>query len=234
LLHNNYRIQRIKKKPKPAPVDEDPDGEALWNVDDPLGEATKFLSILRANCPQQLDAHLLACEVYLRKKKFLLVLQALKKATQISPNHPQVHQNKIRLFHEVSRGTVHENVQRVINFEAEHLLGKQHTNLRQVNDDFLEKNKHSYPHRVAVAETLLYLDPSNKQTALNLVLDTSGTGCTHQLCAQVYETLKNLFNDSNAAEEYKAKCHKLFPLTPFFAPKSADSALPNDDDANGE
>ncbi|KAK4479629.1 hypothetical protein RD792_015155 [Penstemon davidsonii] len=57
------------------PVDLDPHGEKLLQVEDPLVEATKYLKLLQKHSSDSLETHLLSFEVNMRKQKILLALQ---------------------------------------------------------------------------------------------------------------------------------------------------------------
>jgi hypothetical protein len=97
-------------------VDPDPNGEQLLQKP-PLEEATKHIKPLLASAGKNLgmsavcyalpvahtnplEVQLLAFEVYIRKRKMLLALYALKKAHALQPAHPQVHLNTLRFFYE--------------------------------------------------------------------------------------------------------------------------------------
>ena len=96
-----------------------------FQVEDPLGEAIKFLQPLQEFGSNYIDTHLLAFEVYLRKGarclfgralvnsrvntlsfcfdfamagKPLLMLQSIKRALKVDPSHPQLHSCLVRLY----------------------------------------------------------------------------------------------------------------------------------------
>eukprot|EP00884_Botryococcus_braunii_P006971 jgi/Botrbrau1/16275/Bobra.0066s0056.1 len=80
-----------------AAKDPDPDGAQLAANPDPLGEASKLIRTLKTHADSRFLTHLLAFEVYLRKRKFLLALQALTRALQLEgSDHPEVHPRLIR------------------------------------------------------------------------------------------------------------------------------------------
>ncbi|XP_062104507.1 N-terminal acetyltransferase A complex auxiliary subunit NAA15-like [Humulus lupulus] len=73
------------------PVDPDPHGEKLLQVEDPLLEATKYLKLLQKNSPDSLETHLLSFEVNVRKQKVLLAFQAVKQLLRLNAEHPDTH-----------------------------------------------------------------------------------------------------------------------------------------------
>uniref|UniRef100_A0A4W4DYU9 N(alpha)-acetyltransferase 15, NatA auxiliary subunit a n=1 Tax=Electrophorus electricus TaxID=8005 RepID=A0A4W4DYU9_ELEEL len=67
-------------------------------VENPLEEAVKFLTPLKNLARNKIDTHLLAFEIYLRKEKHLLMLQSVKRAYILEPDHPWLHQCLIRFL----------------------------------------------------------------------------------------------------------------------------------------
>eukprot|EP00271_Cylindrocystis_brebissonii_P017542 TRINITY_DN4604_c0_g2_i1.p1 TRINITY_DN4604_c0_g2~~TRINITY_DN4604_c0_g2_i1.p1 ORF type:complete len:965 (+),score=256.92 TRINITY_DN4604_c0_g2_i1:597-3491(+) len=91
---------KTKKSTAPVrPVDPDPDGAKLAQVEDPLAEAVKFIVLLQEHAAEELETHLDAFEVYFRRKKLLKALQALKRQLRLQPNSPKVHSCRVRFFH---------------------------------------------------------------------------------------------------------------------------------------
>jgi N-alpha-acetyltransferase 15/16, NatA auxiliary subunit len=67
-----------KVKGKASPIDDDPEGKELLKLD-PLEEAKKYSSILSRHCPNRFGTWTLQYDVAVRRKKWLLALQALYK-----------------------------------------------------------------------------------------------------------------------------------------------------------
>uniref|UniRef100_A0A0N5B6Z3 N-alpha-acetyltransferase 16, NatA auxiliary subunit n=1 Tax=Strongyloides papillosus TaxID=174720 RepID=A0A0N5B6Z3_STREA len=74
------------------------DPDALINPENPLEEATKFASSIVNYHGKSVEAATLAFEVYLRKDKPLLMLQALKKAFDLNPNSGLLHIASIKFL----------------------------------------------------------------------------------------------------------------------------------------
>ncbi len=70
------------KNKENRPKDTDPDGKELLKMD-PLEQAKKYTSSLVKNAPNRLTTWLLQYDVSIRRKKYLLALQALNKANKI-------------------------------------------------------------------------------------------------------------------------------------------------------
>jgi len=204
-------LKKGDKKPSPSV-----ETTSLADTEDPLAEATKFLKNLKLFAPKNLDTHLLAFEVYIRKKKYLLALQAVKKASELNSDHPEVHKLKIRFFSTINNNKdfVHPNIKKVIELEQIKLLDK--SNLKDFNDAFLAKYKNSISHRAAAAEIILLYFTEDKQRALQLLTDLNGY--TLKDCMKIYNILESV--DSIIAANYKTKCCALFKNSIFFGAKT--------------
>lgn len=76
------------------------------------------------------------------------MLQSVKRAHAINPNHPKLHEHLVKLAVKVSESTdLKVPVSTVIERELKTLVGSK--DLRQFNSDFLEQNSHSLLHRLS-------------------------------------------------------------------------------------
>lgn len=91
--------------------------EKLARPDDPLERAAEFLRPLQLLAKDCIETHLMAFEIYYRKGKVLLMLQALKRAHRINPNHHVLHGSLIRFQLYLKNGgrleAVNESVKKV-------------------------------------------------------------------------------------------------------------------------
>uniref|UniRef100_A0A671KZ79 N-alpha-acetyltransferase 15, NatA auxiliary subunit n=1 Tax=Sinocyclocheilus anshuiensis TaxID=1608454 RepID=A0A671KZ79_9TELE len=195
--------------------------EKLARVENPLDEAVKFLTPLKNLVKNKIDTHLLAFEIYFRKEKFLLMLQSVKRAYAIDPDHPWLHQCLVRFFKGVSESKdLAESVSMVLKQEISRLFGE--SNAKDFNQAFLTKHFNSIPHRVAAAKMMFYLDRSTQKKAVELAiaLDESLNNRNIQICTEVLESLRDggLGEAKETAELYRAECHKIYPYTLAFMP----------------
>ncbi|KAL7889654.1 hypothetical protein AOLI_G00019120 [Acnodon oligacanthus] len=195
--------------------------EKLAKVENPLDEAVKFLNPLKNLVKNKIETHLLAFEIYFRKEKFLLMLQSVKRASAIDPDHPWLHQCLVRFFKRVSEAKdLAEPVRTVLKQEISRLFGD--SNTKSFNQAFLSKHSDSIPHRLAAAKSMFYLDPSTQKKALELAtaLDESLNSRSIQICTEVLESLRdgNLGDATEMAESYRAECHKIYKYTLAFMP----------------
>uniref|UniRef100_A0A8B9HZ59 N(alpha)-acetyltransferase 15, NatA auxiliary subunit a n=1 Tax=Astyanax mexicanus TaxID=7994 RepID=A0A8B9HZ59_ASTMX len=196
--------------------------EKLAKTENPLEEAVKFLTPLKNLVRNKIETHLLAFEIYLRKEKYLLMLQSVKRAFAMDPGHPWLHQCLIRFFKGVADNkSLPEPVQTVLKQEITRLFGE--SDPKRYNKNFLSKHTNSIPHRVAAAKMMVYLDPSSESMAAELAtsLDESLTGRTIQICTEVLQALKDGSLGSEqqkVLEAYRASCHGLYPYSLAFMP----------------
>uniref|UniRef100_A0A250Y5X3 N-alpha-acetyltransferase 15, NatA auxiliary subunit n=1 Tax=Castor canadensis TaxID=51338 RepID=A0A250Y5X3_CASCN len=196
--------------------------EKLAKVETPLEEAIKFLTPLKNLVKNKIETHLFAFEIYFRKEKFLLMLQSVKRAFAIDSGHPWLHECMIRLFSTAvcESKDLPETVRTVLKQEMNRLFGA--TNPKNFNETFLKRNSDSLPHRLSAAKMVYYLESSSQKRAIELAttLDESLTNRNLQTCMEVLGALRDgsLGDCKEAAEAYRANCHKLFPYALAFMP----------------
>ncbi|THG22776.1 hypothetical protein TEA_024701 [Camellia sinensis var. sinensis] len=231
------------------PVDPDPNGEKLMQVEDPLLEATKYLKLLQKHSPDSLETHLLSFELNMRKQKILLALQAVKQLQRLDAENPDSHRCLIRFFHKVGAvPTLETDAEKLIwaVLEAERptfsLLHEK--SLIEANTLFLKTHKDPLMHRAAVAEILFVLDRCKKADAIKLIEDSSNNPVStmfHEIrngalgpvgkwkleeCIAVHKLLGTVLDDPNSASRWKVRCAEYFPYSTYFEGKRS-SAISN-------
>ncbi|XP_052006048.1 N-alpha-acetyltransferase 15, NatA auxiliary subunit a [Xyrauchen texanus] len=227
---NAEKEKQLKNQKKKKEEDEEEIGgpkeelipEKLAKVENPLEEAVKFLTPLKNLVKDKIETHLLAFEIYLRKEKYLLMLQSIKRAYSLDPDHPWLHQCLVRFFKGVSDSKgMTEAVQTVLKQEITKLFGE--SDPKTFNQNFLSKHANSIPHRVAAAKMMVCLDPSSEGMAAELAtsLNESLTGRTIQTCTGVLQALRDGSLGSQqekVVDSYRASCHSLCPYALAFMP----------------
>ncbi|XP_047316946.1 N-terminal acetyltransferase A complex auxiliary subunit NAA15-like [Impatiens glandulifera] len=215
------------------PIDLDPNGEKLLQVEDPLLEATKYLKLLQKHSPDCLQTHVLSFELNIRKQKILLSYQAVKQLQRLDADNPDSHRCLIRFFHKMESLPVpvadsDKLIWAVLEAERPGFSQLHEKSLIEANSNFLEKHKDSLMHRVAVAEMLYLLDPSKKEDAIRLIQDSSNNLLSTNLalasveewklkdCIAVHQLLGDTFNDSDAALRWKGRCADYFLYSTYF------------------
>jgi len=207
---------KAAKNVKEKPVDEDPDGAALAAVSDPLERASAFLRTLQVHASQQLRTHTLACELALRKKRYLLVLRALRKATAIAPDDPSVHVAMIRFFLAVEATSLPPTISKVIESQREAIGAPLGKTLQALNESFLLRS-HGQPAAVlAAAEMALAIDPKQRDAALAHVTALDPASLPLPLAIQTHQLLKGAFADAAAAAAFRERAAVSFPLADCF------------------
>ncbi|KAF8393317.1 hypothetical protein HHK36_021558 [Tetracentron sinense] len=236
-------VSKSGKRQHSKPVDLDPHGEKLVQVEDPLLEATKYLKLLQKNSSDSLETHLLSFELNMRKQKILLAFQAVKQLLRLDADNPNSHRCLIRFFHRVGvmSAPVSDTEKLIWNvLEVERLtLSQLHEkSLTEANISFLDKHKDSLIHRAAAAEMLYVLEPDKKPEAIKLVEDTSNNlvstnGALGPIkewklkdCITVHKLLGTVLVDPDAASRWKVRCAEYFPFSTYFEGRHS-SAIPN-------
>ncbi|VAH61798.1 unnamed protein product [Triticum turgidum subsp. durum] len=220
------------KKQQARPVDLDPHGEKLVQVEDPLAEATKYLKLLQNNSSDSLETHILSFELNMRKQKVLLAFQAVKQLIKLDENNPDSHRSLIRFFHRINNlpapGTDSEKlIWNVLEAERPDLRQLHGKSLVEVNINFLEKHNASLTHRAAAAEMMYLLEPDKKLQVIKLIEDStnntaSGNGVLGPIkewgiqdCIDVHKLLDTVFADQDVANRWKVRCAEYFPCSTF-------------------
>jgi len=168
-----------------------------------------------------MQTHLLAIQLYTRKQKPLLVLQALKRGRAIDIAHPTLHTALITFLFNIDRMELNPITKEVIDIERKSslLLGGGNK-LSLLNEQFLSVNGKSLIHRLSVARVIMLLDGDvGKKRALQLVL-TIDQSASISACEDVYDFLLNELKEKEVALKYQVECSSRFPLTPSFKIKS--------------
>ncbi|XP_010254211.1 PREDICTED: N-alpha-acetyltransferase 16, NatA auxiliary subunit-like isoform X1 [Nelumbo nucifera] len=226
-------VSKFGKRQHVKPVDLDPNGEKLLQVEDPLLEATKYLKLLQNNSSDFLETHLLSFEVNMRRQKILLAFQAVKQLLRLDADNPDTHRCLIRFFHKVDNMSApvtdaEKLIWRVLEAERPDLSQLHGKSLIEANNCFLEKHKDSLMHRAAAAEMLFVLDPQKKAEAIKLIEDSTNSvmqangalGAVKEWklkdCISVHKFLGAVLVDPGAASRWKTRCAEYFPFSTYF------------------
>lgn len=199
--------------------DPDPDGEKLAATEDPLGEATKLVVMLKEHAGDKLDTQLAAFEVYSRKGKALMCLAAVQRALRIGgAAHPRVHLAVVRGCLQVQRSPPEHAVIRELSQQlVAEILGV--ASVAEYQEAWLKSHAAaSLAAACAGAESLLVVDPAARQRATALVMDAkfSPSELSHRDCEAAHQLLLHTLKDESAAATWKSKCAEMFPRSPYF------------------
>ncbi|CAD5115063.1 DgyrCDS4078 [Dimorphilus gyrociliatus] len=198
------------------------DPEKLERTEKPLDEAIKFLKPLLSLRPNDLNTHILAFEIYFRRSKPLLMLQAIKKGLSIDTCDPVLHTCVIRFLKYVA-STKHDNpaVKEVLESEMASLFPNG-VDPVVVNNKFLENYPKSLPHLLAAAKMMFLLDTETGERARSLVigLNSDLTSVNIKSCTEVLKALEGdeLGKCEKMYQDYKELCHEKFPFARAFFP----------------
>jgi len=171
--YNKSRQQQNQDGDPEAPILDELIPEKLERPEDPLGRAIEFLKPLQMLSSGLIETHLMTFEIYYRKNKLLIMLQALKRAYAIDANNATLHGCMIqfmRLLQTKLFIDANEFVKVVIQKEIETQLPLLGQKCSDVNDAFVARNKESPEALIAAAR--IYYDESpksNQAKALKLL-----------------------------------------------------------------
>mmetsp|Transcript_31747 Transcript_31747/g.90154 ORF Transcript_31747/g.90154 Transcript_31747/m.90154 type:complete len:895 (+) Transcript_31747:199-2883(+) len=218
-----------KEKGKKGPAakvekDPDPDGKQLAATEDPVGEAAKLVAELKVYAAKEIATHTAAFEVYLRKGRLLLALQAAQAALALGGSgSPEAFRLSARLAHACSKipdpgaeGTTHPVVHAVLTEDITALLGGK--DLISFVKDWVAKYGRgtSLPCAGAAAEMLALVLPAQKAEAVQLLLSFKiGPKTTLAECIEAYELLVGALGDPAAAASFKKAAAEPFRWSTF-------------------
>jgi len=221
--YNKSRQQQNQDGDPEAPVLDELIPEKLSRPDDPLAKAIEFLKPLQLLSKGLIETHLLTFEIYYRKNKLLIMLQALKRAYAINPNNATLHGCIIRFIKLLDKklSSANEFVRIVIQREIETELAIIGKRSGDVNDDFIARNKDSADAVIAAAR--VYYDDSadNKTKAIELLMSCTRLKSVKLEHAQFILSLfkSGAFGSSEAEmEKFLERCRELYPLAIDFKP----------------
>ncbi|CAA0837230.1 tetratricopeptide repeat (TPR)-containing protein [Striga hermonthica] len=231
---NTAAVSRSGKR-QAKPVDLDPNGEKLLQVEDPLTEATKYLKLLQKHSSNSLETHLLSFEVNMRKQKILLALQAVKHLVRLDADNPDTHRCLIKFFAKVGSmpapvTDAEKLIWGVLEAERPTFSQLQGKSLVEANSLFLEMHRESLRHRAAAAELIFVMEPNKKNEAVSLIEDSSinlvPTKGRLKDCIAVHKLLGTNLSDNDSASRWKVRCAEYFPYSSYFE-GSQSSAIAN-------
>ncbi|XP_059484452.1 N-alpha-acetyltransferase 15, NatA auxiliary subunit [Neocloeon triangulifer] len=216
--HHNKSRQQTEAELDAPPQDELVP-EKLERTEDALAQATKFLTPMQQLAASNIETHLMAFEIAIRKGKPLLMLQSIKRAYRIDPENAILHSCLVRFLTFLGKaGTLDLAVSQVIQTETKSIF--QARDARQMNAQYLARHGRSLPARLEVARMMYLLDPSCQESAISLAtaLDSGLEEVNLKNCSSVLLALVNGdFGSCEAqAKDYKTRCHQRFPYALIF------------------
>mmetsp|Transcript_22425 Transcript_22425/g.38323 ORF Transcript_22425/g.38323 Transcript_22425/m.38323 type:complete len:767 (+) Transcript_22425:46-2346(+) len=202
--------ERERAKRKKQGGDEDPDGELLEEIEDPLAEAAKFALSLEKWCSDRLDTHLLCFEVFYKKKKYLRSLRSIKKALEMDPSNPIAHNQLIQLAL-IDASELNEQIRPV--FEEERNKITNGASADALNEEYANKYK-GYLNRISVARGKITISNENKQAMKEEIFKIDDSA-TREECVCVLNLVQKLYTQEDV-KAFKAKAHEKFPFVSAF------------------
>eukprot|EP01087_Luapelamoeba_hula_P012172 TRINITY_DN3380_c3_g1_i2.p1 TRINITY_DN3380_c3_g1~~TRINITY_DN3380_c3_g1_i2.p1 ORF type:complete len:936 (-),score=231.59 TRINITY_DN3380_c3_g1_i2:43-2850(-) len=189
----------------------------LAAVPDPLAEANKYVDKLREHVDTQISTHLLAFNVFFKRKKHVLALQSLKKALAIDPANPTLHVNIVKFFHGATKDpSVEGPIKMIVDRERSNLLGAK--DLTTFNNEFYTAHADSLAHRVAAAQALSIMEDHSEvstKDALSMIagMPQDAKPPTFQEAVEAHRVVRDVLKDEGAAATLLARYAPLLPLS---------------------
>ncbi|KAF7589668.1 hypothetical protein BBP40_003960 [Aspergillus hancockii] len=198
--------------------DPDPLGNKLVQTQEPLKEATKFLTPLLEFGSNNIEAQNLGFEVYLRRGKYALALKCLSAAHTIDASNPTLHVQLLRFRRALDSLSepLPPQVAEVVNAEFETLLPKAQ-NLNEWNESFLSTHKDSVLHTQAglTCRQLLNVD-SKLQCEKDLPATLESQEITIETALAGLSLLDEWGSDQAAKAAYAEKAKSKWPESSVF------------------
>ncbi|KAL5275161.1 NAA15 family protein [Megaselia abdita] len=168
--HQKSKQQNQETDPEAPQLDE-LIPEKLERPEDPLEKAIEFLKPLQLLANKNIETHLLGFEVYLRKNKILLMIQCIKRAVKIDPDHPQLFSCFIKLAKclQALPDDLSPNVKEVVEKARKDLIGSKCSPIQIINDGLQKHANKSIEHILEGAKGLYSLDEKKKDEAIKLI-----------------------------------------------------------------
>lgn len=188
--------------------------EKLEKENDPLEQAIKFLRPLENFAKNRIETYLMAFEIHFRRRKFLLMLQSLKRAHSLNPSHPDLHACVVRFWHMLNQNLDNlDSVLKEVIYSETRKLFNNIGDVVQFNNNYLEENGDNLIAVLKGAKMLYYLNPNLQSEAIELVtkLD-SYQNVDIEICNKVLESLKmeEFGQCDSQIEQFKANCRSRF------------------------
>ncbi|XP_060532517.1 N-alpha-acetyltransferase 15, NatA auxiliary subunit [Cylas formicarius] len=203
--------------------------DKLARVDDPLEQAIRFLQPLQTLAQDRIETHLMAFEVYYRKRKVLLMLQSIKRAHRVDAANAKLHGCLARFLRVIDDQKEWDPaVVEVVASETKAFLDAR--DVARLNERFLSRNADSLAAAHEAAKVLYHLDPANQKRALDLVLtNVDNNKCADasvEVCADILRSLEagELGACDALAEDFRRRCAVRFPYAAAFRLDNGDTS----------
>ncbi|XP_035892873.1 N-alpha-acetyltransferase 15, NatA auxiliary subunit [Anopheles stephensi] len=204
--------------------------EKLARPDDPLEKAIEFLKPLQQLAKDNIETHLMAFEIYLRRNKLLLMLQSLKRARKIDANNAVLHSCIVRFYRALEQrlaspdNAVDPSVRVVIDRERENLFHG-HPSAIALNDAYLAANRDNCDAVYEAAKIMYTLDEKRRDEAITLTASSTVLSQKVPLekATKLFLLLKSGYFGpcEKHLKAFKLLCQKRYPLAVVFADVTA-------------
>jgi len=220
---------------KEKPPDDDPYGEALASVEEPLAKAAGYMRTLLLHAPTELRVQVLACQLAMARSKPLLALRALRKALSLGAADAQVHRSAARFLHLYRAGgaALAPAVATVVERHSAQILAAAGlptgATAEAYNDAFLARaGGGAAAAAVAHAEVRALVAPAQAAAAREALASLDLQQASLVVCKEALSLLEpgGALADAAAAAAFRQKAVTRFPHAPAFGGGSGDEPPP--------
>ena len=203
-----------------SPTKEELVPEKLERPEDPLEEATKYLTPLLTLSASNIDTHLLAFEIYYRRGRPLLMMRSIKQALALDPHNLQLHSCLVRFLKFTENKDLPETLKTVVkSCLPPELINQSSTKL---NEAFMTEHKQDLAAQLIGAQMMVIVGGDTAESAVAAVtqLDQSWSNRTMSVCQDILQSLRDGDLGApgrSAAAGFKQSCGELFPLAKCFS-----------------
>jgi hypothetical protein len=190
---------------------------------DPLDEAKTYSAILSKHCPKNIVTWAIQYDVSIRRKKFLLALQALLKMRSLDADHPEYFTRLVDFALKIPGfEKLPDAVGTVITEESSKLLNQKSVSeyVSEAADQARQNKITALPARVAIAQGLVKTNPASVGAAATIIIDggMDSLGVNVESCRVALEALKGFGTESEAStKQWISVVKERFPLISEFS-----------------
>jgi len=211
--------------------DEDPTGEKAYSQGDFLATAERWIMSLNDGASKCLQTHLLSFEVYLRSKKYMLAVKALRLSRELDLGCAKVESQLARLrdavfgpdlgMPDILKSAAQKQVLALYQVQEAEDLPK----LEQQASELVQRNAGSTSHLLAAVEILNLVD---KKAAVDLISiqykqQSYAHDRTFENAKRALDLLRSVTTEKAEVEDYKKTCLTWYPHAQLFGGPSVQT-----------
>ena len=203
------------------PVDDDPDGDKVWEKD-PMEEAVRWAKRIIQHTSPSPDSYDLVCEVMMRKADYQLFMTCIIDGLQLEPRHAKLTFRLVEFAKRFHEGNVDmsEDCSNIVREQLQSLKCENLALLNAYHVDFISAvaaGECTLLHRIFAAKCVLLFDSTALVQAAALLSDEklwTERGISFKKCMESYRIISNdLCTLEGAADAFHKQIVSRYPLS---------------------